>query len=182
MPAPMARAIVRESELGSTDPGDNRKRSNRGVTKIPSSEKSRLQAGQAFKLSCLAIIITCAIWLMWDYTLTLIVWGHAPGYWYHGSWISMPVVYAMCQFPAMLAVGLYQIALGRFHSPSMTLLALPCVSAASLILTAAATDFNFDQPFYALAFWLLPRTAVYGLVYAILRKRVLTITPAASAA
>jgi hypothetical protein len=85
----------------------------------------------------------------------------------------MPIIYIMFQIPAAVGVGVYQKVVGRFHSLAMTLLAFPLVSVVASLAAAAVGGFTFDQPFYALAFWLLPRTAVYGLAFALLRRRAL---------
>jgi hypothetical protein len=126
---------------------------------------SSITVWKTFKLGIASTIIAGSLWVGWDHAQALF-WKGGPALNGYEFWFTPFIVYILIQLPAAVATMLVRLVFG-FRIPSPVLFVVyPVVSTVTLLATGYLSGVNFNYPMMLLVLIAIPKTAIYGLVFA----------------
>ncbi|UVC07233.1 hypothetical protein IHQ71_18680 [Rhizobium sp. TH2] len=122
---------------------------------------------KTIKITFASAIIAGALWVGWDHAQALL-WKGGPARNGYEFWFTPYVVYIMLQTPAAIGALVARMLIGH-RIPSMAgFLVYPIISTAVMLATGYFGGVNFNYPIVIFLVIAIPKTAIYGLVFALL--------------
>lgn len=121
---------------------------------------------KTIKIAIASAVIAGSLWVGWDHAQGL-VWRFGPALNGYEFWFTPFIVYIMIQLPAAFAALLVRLLIGHRMSPGARFVAYPLVSIVATLALGYFKGANFDFTIVTFLLIGLPKTAIYGLVFAL---------------